>query len=619
MTNNYKDNILDYVVNNVTETSGSNVPLFDTTKTINITLADQILSRLQEEVNASSFTFRGYVSSEISQMFLIYGTYIVANDSTDYGYIYLCDKNLEEISLITTFTSGTKLFPFIKLKQENDGTFYALTGESFTADVRTSRVILLNNIFAKQPTGEYQVRLRASYIVPNSNIYDFTHTMSGDNLAKDKSQATYYLLGAVLDENGDLGNGTALIKFTINVGMENEWEVYKMQETYVCTTMLLEADNDTSTIYIHASNGTNRLVYGYTIRDNALYNDMYWFLPKAEGTYETCVIGSIKAISRDEVYVTYTYLYANNDNISFISKLGRTVNDYKVIDTFEYNSETIYSPRLIYEGGIMFTIVQDDNDIQAGIIRNDILYLSSKENYSPGRLIPLVSVSYNLVNIYTKGVGETIKYILDYNPLNYNGLEYSNYNQTLAVKARLNSNGEMVFARNLYNTTLLGNIATSNLQVPNTLLNDVSIVIESLVGATNSVLINDSTPITKNIYETLYVNFIRSISVIDEDTDTTYPNTAAYINQNVNTATKDNCESSFIGKVGVVYSDNTIMQNINWKYVTDHYETEFVIDATNEVPTLTFMSNDETTMYITKELDLTVGKYYLISQKLRIE
>ena len=208
---------------------------------------------------------------------------------------------------------------------------------------------------------------------------------------------------------------------------------------------------------------------------------------------------------------------------------------------------------------------------------------------------------------------------MEYNPLNYNGVAYDGYSQTLPSKARLYSNSKLVFARNLYNTTLLGAIATSTVQVPNTLLNSTVIDTNNLVGTTNTVLVSDSTSISKNVYETLYINFIRTLGVEDEDTDTVYPLAAAYINQNINNPSEQNCNDSFIGKVRINYTNSTVMQNINWSYSTDHYETEFVIDATQEVPTLDFMSNDETTVYITKELDINTGNYYKVVQKLRIE
>ena len=41
----------------------------------------------------------------------------------------------------------------------------------------------------------------------------------------------------------------------------------------------------------------------------------------------------------------------------------------------------------------------------------------------------------------------------DYNILNYNGVEYTDYNSTLPTKAQLYSNNSLVFARNLYNKT----------------------------------------------------------------------------------------------------------------------------------------------------------------------
>ena len=127
--------------------------------------------------------------------------------------------------------------------------------------------------------------------------------------------------------------------------------------------------------------------------------------------------------------------------------------------------------------------------------------------------------------------------------------------------------------------------------------------------------VNPNTPYQQNLKRDIK----HIINVLDEDTNTTYPNAASYVNQNINTATKQNCENSFVGKVRINYENSTIMQNINWNYVTDHYETSFVVDATDEVPTIDYMSNDETTVYISKELDINVGSYYLVSQKLRIE
>jgi hypothetical protein len=51
-----------------------------------------------------------------------------------------------------------------------------------------------------------------------------------------------------------------------------------------------------------------------------------------------------------------------------------------------------------------------------------------------------------------------------------------------------------------------------------------------------------------------------------------------------------------------------------------HYKIETIVDATTEVPYLIeFISNDESTTYLSKELPLTLGNYYKITQKIRIE
>jgi hypothetical protein len=140
------------------------------------------------------------------------------------------------------------------------------------------------------------------------------------------------------------------------------------------------------------------------------------------------------------------------------------------------------------------------------------------------------------------------------------------------------------------------------------------------MGATNKRLLYHLNNLTKNVYETLYINFINTLGVIDEDENETYPSTASYINQNINVGTQQNCNDTFVGKVQINYSSKSIVQSINWTYNTDHYETSFVVDALTESPsTIDFISNDETTTYITKEMDLATGHYYLVSQKLRIE
>ena len=101
MTNDYKKDILDYITNNVSVTNGSNVPLFNDTKTIDVSISEQIKTTLGE-----SYIFSGYLYDQTTQIIIIYG-YISTG-----GFLYLMDKNLNEISAITEWNTGTKLFKF---------------------------------------------------------------------------------------------------------------------------------------------------------------------------------------------------------------------------------------------------------------------------------------------------------------------------------------------------------------------------------------------------------------------------------------------------------------------------------------------------------------------------
>jgi hypothetical protein len=178
-----------------------------------------------------------------------------------------------------------------------------------------------------------------------------------------------------------------------------------------------------------------------------------------------------------------------------------------------------------------------------------------------------------------------------------------------------------VFARDLYNKNINNNATVSTIQVPNNYLNDISLDLKKLISKTNLDICNEENITTKNIYEMLFINYINTINVIDEDTGTLYPGVANYVNYNINVGTEANCKSSFIGKAKINCNDNTCRtQILTWHWNTDHYEVSFTIDTTTTIPTsIDFVSNDETMVYMTKQLDLEQNKYYKITQKLRIE
>ena len=207
----------------------------------------------------------------------------------------------------------------------------------------------------------------------------------------------------------------------------------------------------------------------------------------------------------------------------------------------------------------------------------------------------------------------------DYNPLNYNGTPYIDYDCLVSRKGQIYSNNRLVFARNLYNKFINNNTTMSTIQIPNNYLNGISLDLKKLISNTNLDICNENNITNKNIYEMVFVNYINQLNVVDEDTGLLYNEAASYINTNINTGTKANCESTFIGKVRINFTSPEV-KTIEWTWNVDHYETSFTF-YTSEIPSsFEFISEDESTTYLTKTLEgLETNKYYTTSQKLRIE
>lgn len=645
MTQELKEDILNYITNNITPTDKDDTQILE-----------KVEQRIKQQYNVllpqywQDLRITGIIKSSTNGNYILYGGYIVENgeyiESDSRGLILILDAYLNPIKSIYKFSSGTLLRPIQKMIQVEDGTFVAVDSTIFTRkedrrqiQTNTKRFIMLNNISIKDTTNDYRVILRTSYNIPYSNFYCI-------DMLKNPNSAHYVMAGATYIPVGNNHyGGVRIIDLKINVGMANEWSEKSTISTeyWIYGGFYCEFNSDDVAKWkvimtrnlqqatLNSWDGTNLttiLDYSNTLEpyvDSLSMNNQVQFINKDEVYF---VINNQRWGA--EVEPRYIGLYKYDYRNSNIKQIY-----YKNIGNFDYNEsrEGIFITSL---NGDLYINYNDNynytnktanysyqrlvNDTWSPILLyENVLYSMERElNFTDNtyNLISNIEINSNLNAYYWNFI--TTKEI--YNNTNYNGTPYTDYNSMIADTGLLYGEDGILFARDIYNTTLLDETTTSTIQVPNTLLNDISITSKKLLGETNSVLINDTRAITKNIYETLYINFIRSIAVKDEDTNTYYPTTATYINQNINTGTKQNCEMSFVGKVRINYQDSTSMQTLEWTFNVDHYETSFVIDTHDEIPTsIDFMSNDETTIYITKNLTLQSNKYYKVNQKLRIE
>lgn len=623
MTQDYKDNLLKYLTGNLNIGSGENKPNFtEQTEILNKNIAENVKTKLAASDNAQNVVELGSLYNEVYNAYLIYGYYI-DNSSNNYGFIYLVDGELNEIQMITTFASGTKLFPITALNQDENNNLYGLTFSIGEYDM-ISKVLLFNNIFASGLiSGNYEAILRNDYIVP----YHYNQAPYRQNrIIKSPDGATYYI---IFNEDSK----ERIIKFTINVGAENEWsEAILPIAFYMRFDVILDKSSGNEVV----------LMYGIDLDNPSSYYEY-----KIENTTVTLM----KKITLPYLAQPLSQIYVKDINNIYLSLVYSPVGKAGIYKVDNNQINTIYEYNLVYEGtgykisyatlfqinnGLFFYLDFRNTNVTElfiGYIKNDDSFIIEKIGEYDG--IELFAGlydyadfyyrnKYNLVEMYFplySTTNTTKKITFDYNSINYNGTAYSDTTSLSPSKARLyDNNNKMIFARNLYNKTINANTTISTLNVPNTNLNDVTIYKQSLIGETNYVLMNNQENITKNIYENLNINFYTTLRMINNND----PNNQIFnqvgsnrINSSVSSV-KDYTNAKAT-KIRINYSDNT-NKILNIDFVITAYDcyTEFLLYVNKNIASIDFISNDENTIYNTIRPEFEIGKYYKISQSVYV-
>lgn len=624
MTQDYKDNLLKYLTGNLGQESGDNIPNFEQeSEIIDTNLAEDIKNNLTNNNNATNVIALGKIYNEMYNEYLIYGYYI-DNESKYYGFIYLVDNNLNEIQMITEFSSGSKLFPITSLNQDENNNLYGLTFSIGEYEM-ISKVLLFNNIFSSGIiSGNYEAILRNDYIIP----YHYNQAPYRQNrIIKSPESATYYI---IFNEDSK----ERIIKFTINVGAQNEWtEAILPIAFYMRFDVILD------------KSGGNEVLLMYGIDTD---NPSSYYEYKIDGENITL----IKKITLPYLAQFLSQIFVKDINNVFMflvySSVGKAgiykVNNNQIDKIYEFNlvyGDTGYkiSYGTIFElnNGVFFYLDYrdaSDTKLYAGYIKEDNTYTINLIGTYDGielfaGLYDYVDFyyikKYNLIEMYFPLYSETNttkKITFDYNSINYNGEGYTNVNSLVPNKARLyDNNNKMIFARNLYNKVINANTTISTLNIPNTNLNNIIIYNQSLIGETNYVLMNNQENITKNIYENLNINFYVTLRMINNND----PNNQIFnqvgsnrINSSVSSVKDYN--NAKATKIRINYSDNTTkIASIEFYPIQNYFYTKFSIYIDKLISSIDFISNDEETIYNTIRPNFIVGKYYAINQSVRID
>jgi hypothetical protein len=636
MTDDYKKNILAYLCGKTEKQTGSNIPQFTNTKVEVNDLYTNIANVVGEYFSTIGETIIravGYEQAYKSNLTIFYGYSQNNRHPNMYGWLALVDDNSNLIQIIDTYSSGVVIGRIDDLGIAEDGSIYLIERRYDNSNIL--RIVTLNNIAIKSPTSEnYIAKIKKTYQIANRSV-------AGDNyfyqIIKKHPTKNSFCCGGY-NYNGDEPVNTVLelvdqgtgepqlthFNATININIKDLWNSWDNEDYLYFKMTGLDYSNYNETYILTRSADT---ISSTNINVPFITNE--GFIPSA----------NMKILDSNNIYYCgFEISETENKRVYVIYKLNGNIyeniysqdEDYKEYDRNEatysnliINDGELYYNASIYVANISNYKVQYGRIVDKKVYLNEVYFSTSNLIYAINSLI--IVKTFNLYKYIFQSKDTSVSSLQIYNLNNYNGLEYSDINSMVPNQGILyDSQNEPIFARNLYNKTITGRTTQSTIEVPNNYLNDKIIAKENLLSETNSILISNNQTITKNIYETLNINFINTVQIKNDNEMTNpmlNPIGASRLNNSISETTDyDNTKAL---KVKINFADNTnyiiqLKENQVDKINDTSYMYDFDIYVSKDITNIQIISNDETTIYQTITSTFEVGKFYNITQMVEI-
>lgn len=549
-------------------------------------------------------------------MFMLCGT----TTEKPHNFISLFDERLNLIQFIDKFDSGSNMYDIRTFIQDSDGNIYAYSLDTNTS---TQRLLYLNNVYASGSlTGYYKVSIKKSYIVPTSTNFTIAEYTTDTTLIKQDS--TYYVIGH------NTSSDTTILKIGINVGSENTWDTYSLSS---------------NNLYFSQAQAIA------TTNSYKIYGIDYIAGKYMEATL-TDSISITKQITLNSEDASFNFFYSgvaliNDSNVyAFLVISQSSPYKFKILKFGSSSYSTIYSYSstniplglikvVNNKPFIKLRYKQNDDYIhKIGIMLNDVIYWGNEtegytgESLSSDMASVFIINNYNLYNIMYNAGEYSSKNLLVYNDNNYNGEPFIDEESLFPNSSVLRDNNEdIIFARNLYNKTISGSTTTSSVEIPNSMLNNITIKGKTLLSKNKNILNEETNQFTKNVYEKVNVNFINTWNMINNNTSSSVVNFtgATRINDSAtNTLDYDDAKAT---KYKINYSDgtNAIMsfQSTQIKITSlkrARYEFQVQVPSDKTITSIQIISNDEETIYQTiNTSSMESNKTYNITQYVHID
>lgn len=625
MTNEYKENILNYLTGNLENNSGYNEPIF--------TYTDIYINNL--ELNLSDYFqsmvfYRAFVSSKDNKnqnleysVLACYGTLVGESDTS--GAFVILDKNYEIVQVITEYKDGTKIGIVQALNVDDSGNFYAVE----LRESVTYRIIELNNLVLKlENQSEYEAVVKNAYTLPFGAWESITKVYRNERKNK------YFILGNYYGSEGSL----LLRGRELTISNNLTWTDYGAEYSWSNVTSIF---NNGVEVYWDSNNNLQFRIavfnYGLFILSKGTGTNMvstqYTSDSSYGNTYNNLIFYSNEiayyvVIDDNETYNTY-HLYKINLSTKQVTEIYTEQSNY-----YQMNNQMwlFKSNNTIYFYKVMSISNQDEyGDTQFrldfGIIDDTTIFTKTLGTFY-GSSFTTIFCYANMINKFNKNYlyiqNQNKVYIAEFNwnANNYNGYSFINQDSLIPSSVAIeDSNENEIYNRNIYNLTNYSNFYTAMAEVPNYSLNEEEIYNAILYSKNNNMLLNKNINITKNIYEELNVNFNNQINIINQANNENNISGATRLN---NSMLNNDYENTYISKYKINYADNTsVIKNISvneliYTDLSTNYNIIVYVDKL--IDNIELISNDEQTSYNTIDCSsLEIGKYYQINQRVRIE
>lgn len=649
MTEEFKQVLFDYLTGRLELQQGSNKEIFEEINVLSFSdwSHDNILPNVWDD-----FRYEGLIQIQDSDLLVLYGGY-KNEDEEPRGIITILDNYFKPIKTFFQFDTGTYLQYIMCMIQEDDGTFTMTTCPDFPRDEEwsftssTKKFIMVNN-FTQQVNNDYVLTMNKSYNFPSTYTNFYCR-----KIHKNPSSSNYVFIGQYLkDQNSPDYDGVRVIELKINVGSENAWNKWDddgqgwfLGDSYV----EFQDDNFFCEILLTRNLLSNR-------------NISLWIKDFSQSSFSLKTIGSVNYYAVIDIYnYENQSVFLNKNEIYFVlnnqmwGRSGQQDNKYIGLYYYDVDSgefKTIYEH---YLGDYDYCNLEA---VYLAVNRNDV-YVEFNDNIDPtnvtadyyfqrlendqwnpikvsegqyfnnNRRALYVSNQFNLLNWFSYMINPQSQYWYqlnikeNYSESKYNGQPYINTNAMIADNAEIYSNDNLVFARDLYNKTINNNTTVATIEIPNNYLNDIDITSKNLLSGTNLNMIEDNNVVQKNIYETLFINFINTLQIIDRnDLQQQSFNSGAstYLNNQINDD-EGYSKARFYKKIRITYGDEST-KDVAYEFqnISDtSADIKFALYVDKLMLTAEILSNDLKTVYQTIDLtNLELNKIYSITQKVEV-